>query len=129
MVTDQRMENVQSSFDASDDCVFTSMWREHPLKRTDYPSDLNGLMRFIYAKQFMSTAVAESCCFALPLCEEAVDEDLLLQQRLASGVTSSGVSFSCSQSGDLLGRSSCASVPRRFTEGAKVTLTLSLIHI
>ena len=124
------MENVQSSSDASDDlsCVFTSMWREHTLKRTDYPPDLNGLIRFMYAKQFMSTAVAESRCFALPLCEESVGDDLLLQQRLANGMTFSGVSFSRSKSGDLLGRSSRASVPRMFTENAKVTLTRTTLE-
>ena len=97
------------------------MWREHNLKRSDYSSDLNGLLRFLYAQHFMSTAFPESCCLALLLCEELVDEDLLVKQRLASGLISIGVSFSCIRSGDLLGRSSRASAPSTFTPGAKVT--------
>ena len=60
----------------SDELLYTSMWREHNLKRSDYASDYNGLLRFLYARHFMSTAVAESSCLSLPLCEESVDEDL-----------------------------------------------------
>ena len=74
-------------------CVFNSMFKEHTLDRSAYSSDFRGLIRFLYAKHYMRTAVAESSCIALPLCEEAIDEDLLLDYRLANGFTTLDVSF------------------------------------
>jgi hypothetical protein len=111
------MENVEPSEDASDEqsFLFTSMWREHKLKRSAYSSDLNGLLRFLYAKRFMSTAVAESCCLAFPLCEESVDEDLVLKQRLASGLTSIGVSFSLRQRSEHSRHTGRRTPPQQFT--------------
>ena len=120
---------MEASEVASDDQVvsFASMWRNHYLKRCDYSSDFNGLMRFLYAKHYMSTAVAESSCLAQPLCEESVDVDLLLKERVACGLTCTGVSFSRAHDGDLLGRFSQASVPRKFISGSMVTLTRTTV--
>ena len=65
------MENERTP----DELLYTSMWRQHTLKRLDYAPDYNGFLRFLYPRHFMSTAVAESSCLSLPLCEDSVDED------------------------------------------------------
>ena len=98
-------------------CVFNSMFKEHTLERSDYSSDFRGLIRFLYAKHFMKTAAAESFCMALPLCDEAIDEDVILDHRLANGFTMLGVSFDLAKNRYLVGTSSIWQFPKRFFSG------------
>ena len=95
-----------------DTCVFNSMFKEHTLERSDYSSDFRGLIRFLYAKHFMSTAAAESSCIALPFCDEAIDEDVILDHRLANGFTMMEVSFDLAKNGYLVGTSPIWQFPR-----------------
>ena len=108
-------------------CVFNSMFKEHTLERSDYSSDFRGLIRFLYAKHFMRTAAAESSCIALPLCDEAIDEDVILDHRLANGFTMLDVSFDLATNGYLVGTSSIWQFPKRFSPGNKVTFTRSIL--
>ena len=77
-------------------------WKHHILERSDYPSDLRGLTRFMYARNYMSITVAESSCLDLPRCEEAIDEDIVLEHRVASGLTMTNMSFGLAEHGDLV---------------------------
>ena len=95
-----------------DTCVFNSMFKEHTLERSDYSSDFRGLIRFLYAKHFMRTAAAESSCIALPFCDEAIDEDVILDHRLANGFTMMEVSFDLAKNGYLVGTSPIWQFPR-----------------
>ena len=97
-----------------DTCVFNSMFKEHILERSDYSPDFTGLIRFLYAKHLMRTAAAESSCIALPLCDEAIGEDVILDHRLANGFTMLEVSFDLVENGYLMGTSSIWQFPKRF---------------
>ena len=51
---------------------------------------------------YMSITVAESSCLDLPRCEEAIDEDIVLEHRVASGLTMTNMSFGLAKNGDLV---------------------------